>query len=229
MMSFDDCVYNPPTENLSMKVYNFKEILEGNGVENPEDSPLYHFCDCLDAIGVKIEPTGPWICGGSVLKTFLGQPLDTDIDLFFAGQVTYNDALTKMGKNAKLTRETALSHTFDCLFEHSGKEYKQQVQLVKYIFKPKASEIIDTFDLSVCQIAFDGERVVAPESSIEDMKNNRLTINVDKVTMPGSTLRRIIKYVKRGFTVDDKNLQAFSDRFLEGESEAKEKAGFVEY
>lgn len=197
-----------------MKVYNFKQLLEQNGVSNPLDCELYYITDCLEAIGLVVNPKGPWIAGGSILRTFLGQPLDTDIDLFFANAVQFNACNALMKEYAILTKDTSFSQTYDFIIEHKGQDIRKTIQLVSFVYKDKASEIIDTFDISVCQIAFDGERVVMCDNVIDDVKNKHITLNVDKVQQPGSTLKRIVKYVSRGYSVDCNELDAFSNRFM---------------
>lgn len=199
-----------------MKIYNFEEILEQNGIKQPLDSELYYICYCLESVGITINPKGPWICGGAVMKTYLGEPLDTDIDIFFASQEQFYEAVVSMTSNATLTKDTTFSKTFDFVIEHKGKESRKTVQLIQFVFKEKASEIIDIFDLSVCQIAFDGKRVVACDGVLEDIKNKRVRVNIDKIQQPGSTLKRFVKYASRGYSISMEDLDAFNHRFVEG-------------
>lgn len=197
-----------------MKVYDFNTILESNGISNPEDSELYYVVDCLQAIGIKINPKGPWIAGGAILRTFLGQSLDTDIDLFFVNQGQYDEAYEKMKKNALFITESEFSSTFKTLVEHKGVEKEHKVQLVKFVYSEKASGIIGVFDINVCEMAFDGKRIIVPEESLEGIKSKRMKIHVDRITYPTHTLKRVMKYVSRGFAIDEKNVQEFANRFI---------------
>lgn len=199
-----------------MNVYNFKQLLEENGINNPLDSDLYHITDCLESIGVKISPEGPWIAGGSVMKTFMGQPLDTDIDVFFKDAPQYEHHVKIMDNNAIVSKETTFSKTYDFIIEHNGVVSRRTIQLINFVYRNKASEIIDTFDLSVCQIAFDGERIVVVDGVLDDIKNKRVKLHVDNLTQPGSTLKRIVKYAGRGFTFSCEDLDAFNHRFVIG-------------
>lgn len=202
-----------------MKVYDFDSILKDNGIENPSDSQLYHIVDMLESIGIKIQPNGPWVAGGAVLRTFMGLTIDTDLDIFFPNEPSYLTAKLILEKNAKSVRETKFSNTFEFLTDHFGKEIVITIQLVKYVYGDKISNIIQLFDLSICQLGFDGERIVCPEESIEDLRRRRMTILVENITHPGSTFKRIIKYVGRGFYITNENLQEFADNWIVGEKE----------
>lgn len=197
-----------------MKVYDFNTILESNGISNPEDSELYYVVDCLQAIGINVNPKGPWIAGGSILRTFLGQSLDTDIDLFFVNQGQYDETYEKIKKNALFVTESKFSSTFKTLVEHKGVEKEHKVQLVKFVYSEKASGIIGVFDINVCEMAFDGKRVIVPEESLEGIKNKQMKIHVDRITYPTHTLKRVMKYVSRGFAIDEKNIQEFANKFI---------------
>lgn len=203
-----------------MKVYNFDSVLRTNGIENPSDSQLYHIVDMLESIGIKIQSSGPWVAGGAVLRTFMGLAIDTDLDIFFPNELSYTAAKLILEKNAKLVRETKFSNTFEFTVEHTNKELTVTIQLVKYVYSDKISDIIQNFDLSICQLGFDGERIVCPEESIEDLRAKRMTIHSDRITHPGSTLKRIIKYAQRGFYVTNENIQNFANQWIVGEGES---------
>ncbi len=44
----------------------------------------------------KLEEDGPWIAGGSLLRTKLGLPMTTDIDIFFKNKQQFDDYLFKI-------------------------------------------------------------------------------------------------------------------------------------
>ncbi len=204
-----------------MKVYNFKQLLETNGISNPEDCELYHIVDSLEAVGIKINPSGPWIAGGAVIRTFLNQPLDTDIDIFFKDITQFTIADKNIKDKATFIEESKFSKSYQCIFEHKGVERIHKIQLISFLMAEKASEIISKFDISICQIAFDGERVIMPEKTLEDIKSKNAKILVDVVSFPGSTLKRIVKYAGRGYQFSAKNLQEFADKYIVGERELK--------
>ncbi len=197
-----------------MKVFNFENILLENGIKDPLDSEIYKFVYNVESIGITICKDGPWIAGGAILKTFIGEPIDTDIDVFFASNEQLYECFVKMEKNSKLVSESKFSKTFEFLSEHNGVESTKKIQFVNYVYKPKASEIISEFDINICQFAFDGERIVVEDDVLEHVRNRKMKILVDKITHAGSTLKRIVKYSRKGFVATDENLNEFNQKFL---------------
>lgn len=197
-----------------MKVYDFKTILEDNGISYPENSELFRVVYCLESIGVVVGVKGPWIAGGALLRTFLGEPITTDIDFFFSCEAQYNEAYEKMKKNALLLTETKFSSSFNTIVEHNGKETEYKIQLVKFVYAEKAIGIINVFDIDICEMAFDGKRILVPEQSLQSIMSRQLRIHVDRITNPAHTFKRVVKYVSRGFKTDEKNLQEFANKFI---------------
>jgi hypothetical protein len=161
-----------------------------------------------------LMPWQPWIAGGAVLRTFLGEPLTTDVDLFFSCETQYNEAYEKMKKNALFLVESQFSSSFKIVVEHKGIDKEYKIQLVKFTFSEKATGIIGVFDINVCEMAFDGKRIVVPEESLEGIQTKKMKIHVDRITYPAHTLKRVVKYASRGFSIDEKNLQEFADKFI---------------
>jgi hypothetical protein len=199
-----------------MKVYNFKQLLEENGIIDPESSELYNIIDCLEGIGINIKTEGPWIAGGALVKTFMGEPLDSDIDIFFKTYDQHVDASYALNNYAKFIKSSKFSETFEFTGEYKGVDKKYTIQLVTFAINNKASELIESFDINVCQIAFDGERVVVADGVIDDIRNKKMKLILNKITHPGSTLKRIVKYAHRGFDVDTKDLDEFNNKFVFG-------------
>ena len=59
--------------------------------------------------------------------------------------------------------------------------------------------VIDSFDFSICQFGFDGEDLFLGDWALFDMARKRLVPG--KVTFGTSTLRRVIKYTRQGYTI----------------------------
>lgn len=83
-----------------------------------------------------------------------------------------------------------------------------KIQLIKRNYYNTVKDVIDDFDITVCQIALDNivEPVVGPQFA-EDVAAKRLRFN--KVT-PGSA-KRLIKYWTYGYIPSDNTLQLVID------------------
>lgn len=157
----------------------------------------------------KIAEQGPWVAGGSVRRLVTRLPQDSDFDFFFRDQEQF-DAFCEQMKpmGAKRVNESDFNITFrlpaaepkpveDDVFEGGGPELK--VQAIRIAFYPTLADCIASFDFSICQFGFDGERLLFGEWTLFDVANKRLVPG--KLTFGTSSLRRVIKYTRQGFTI----------------------------
>jgi len=130
-----------------------------------------------------------WIAGGCLRDYFAGQPLKTDIDMFFPNQAEFDKTklyLLEMGAKLKWesgngAKLTYKNHTYDLV--------------KKYFTNPK--DTIDAFDFTVSMFAVDSTQVYNGETSFIDLSKRQLMIN--KITFPASTMRRAFRYYEKGF------------------------------
>jgi hypothetical protein len=176
-----------------------------------------------------------WIAGGTVLNWYQHRPADSDIDLFFHSEKDF-DKMNKLFSNAyeitpsiddvfvnlgaKKTYETVNSdilitdrHQSDNAITYtvtiSGASHPLwKVQLIKRRFYNTIEEVIDDFDISVCQIATDSyNKVVTSKHFAEDFAARRLRF----VSTTPSSAKRLIKYWTYGFTPTDEDIQSVID------------------
>lgn len=197
-----------------MNNYDSFSFLKSLGYENPEESELFTYSYYLDAIGITINPNSPWIIGGSVLRTICNEPLNTDIDLFFKNDSIYADSLKKIKNNSKFISKTKFSDSFECIFEHNNEDKIRKLQLISCSMGETIKDITLKFDIDICRVAFDGNSIIASEEIVDGILHKKMKIDVDVVTHPALTFKRIVKYARRGFEVSDENLQAFADKFF---------------
>lgn len=79
-------------------------------------------------------------------------------------------------------------------FKREGTKKKAQVILC---IRGTPSQVIETFDFSVCQWAHDGETIWWGEHTIQDMLRGR--VRIVRIHHPMSTMRRMVKYSGRGY------------------------------
>lgn len=135
-----------------------------------------------------------WLAGGALRRTITGKPLDSDFDIFFAGYdhyVSYKDLLAKF--DGKLHKESENADTYH--IEVDGK--KRTIQLIKVIYPQHVADLLDAFDFTICQLAYDGIELATGEYTLWDIGRKRLAVH--KITRHVSSLRRLLKYTKEGY------------------------------
>lgn len=141
-----------------------------------------------------VSAAGPWIAGGALRRTLLGQEPESDFDFFFRdqGQLdTFRRDLEARG--FKLVKET--EHHVE--FLGNAGDHKVQVQLIRFAFYADAAAVIDSFDFTICQFSYDGKTLTCGDHALWDLGRRRLAVN--KITFPLSTMRRVLKYGTQGF------------------------------
>lgn len=171
--------------------YSFEDFKSRYGISIPEN-----WENIIKVIGPKTS--GPWIAGGFLRRLFCALPLDSDIDIFCFDE---NQRVETIGAlNAAFSGiETAEGEYNSSMLIPFSEDHKSiKVQVIK-IFSLTADAVIDGFDFTICQWAFDGENLIVGPYTIYDTLRKRLAIH--KITFPISTARRILKYANQGYTV----------------------------
>ena len=148
-----------------------------------------------EALGVS--QVGPWLAGGSLRRLLLqDDPFGSDLDFFFRddGQAdAFAERLRKLGFRKVFS--TAHATTWKGCID--GRELV--VQAVRIGFYASPGDLIDAFDFTICQLAWDGSALTIGEHTLWDLGRKRLVIH--KVSYAVATVRRILKYTKQGFTI----------------------------
>lgn len=143
-----------------------------------------------------LSENGPWLAGGAIRRTLLQQEPDSDFDFFFRDPdqlSTFTSALERIGL-AKLRETEHHVHYQGCV---GGSSLPINIQCIRFAFYTDAEAVIDSFDFTICQFAFDGMKLTTGLYSLWDLGRKRLAIH--KVTFPVSSMRRVLKYAQQGF------------------------------
>jgi hypothetical protein len=156
---------------------------------------------------IPVPNSSRWIAGGSIRRTIAGISLDSDIDFFFKDEKALSEWEDEaIAKGASLLSKNDKNRTYILPTEIAeGKadkgfylpELKLQAINFQYFGSPEA--VIDSFDFTICQFAFDGTHIYMGYWSLYDLARKRLVPH--RVTYGVSTIRRIIKYCNQGYTV----------------------------
>ncbi len=180
------------------KVNQFKTLTFGvqprSSLVHAEDYKIYEF--------LNIEKYNAIIAGGCALSWYQHQPVGLkDIDLWFDTQDHLNE-MSRFLSDYSFNRrafQSANAETWECTADNN-KTYR--IQLIKNYFYTDIHEVINNFDISVCQIATDGNTWYHSDQFCADLKEKRLRFVKNT---PGS-LKRLIKYWGYGFQPDDNTL-----------------------
>lgn len=186
----------------------YNNVLGDRGIENR----------LLDSLYVAL-PDGAIIAGGFMTAIVQETKDATDIDVFFTSESAFKEAFDRLQKGAehgsydeecwaikdyKLDPSIGVDNKDDTRM--SGLRYvkfvhptRPPIQLIKLVWYESAEHVIDSFDLTVAQFALDvatGNLVFNPISWV-DIARKRLVLH--RMQFPASTLRRVIKYSKKGY------------------------------
>ena len=145
---------------------------------------------CLEVNGGNV------ILGGGALQKLVRTDQEiNDYDLFFKNKAAL-----------ELTKAHFESLGYDLIFECPKGElftYRKKasifdligptkVQLISKFFYDGPEDLIDSFDFTATQWAYDGENVHTTVQTIKDTKNKMLRLH--KLTFPAATMNRVGKY-----------------------------------
>ena len=127
-----------------------------------------------------------WIAGGSLLSLLTGAPVN-DYDVFSADPE----------KTAKWFKAEGYEPGFENDLIANFQHRDAKVQVIKRHTRPSMEATIDLFDFTAVCAAFDGERFVCHPRFYLDAAQRRLVVH--KLTFPLSSVRRALKYSRKGF------------------------------
>lgn len=146
----------------------------------------------------NVTPPGPWVAGGSVRGLFARTSMDSDFDFFFsnADQASvFTSAVEVAG--ALLKSKNDKNSTWIIPASQAGPEIR--VQAVTFAYFESMQKVIESFDFTICQFAFDGTHFEVGEFSLWDVARKRIV--PARITFGVSSLRRLLKYGRQGYTI----------------------------
>ncbi|MFG1389057.1 hypothetical protein [Xanthobacter versatilis] len=177
---------------LAMQTYELRDFLARSTDQSFDDTTLAHVLAALP----PLSATGPWLAGGSLRRSLLRQEPDSDFDLFFRDADQLEDFRNGVEAAGLVKVRETVHHVH--YRGRVGGSIERDVQLIRFAFYGNAAAVIDSFDFTICQIAYDGEKLFVGEHTLWDLARKRLAVN--KITFPVSSTRRMLKYAAQGFT-----------------------------
>lgn len=139
-----------------------------------------------------VSPTKDvWIAGGAIRQWFNDGELMTDIDVFGKNQESLDNFISeKLWAAEKISEQNHLSS-----FSLNG----QLIQVIKYDYYDSVHNLLDSFDFTVCQFAWDGKTVYSTEAAIVSVLRKHLRVHQITKELAADSLRRAFKYQRKGY------------------------------
>jgi len=175
---------------------------------------------------------GPWIAGGAPLRWYQGVPVgESDIDVFCKDQKQFDELVERIlgykRYHKKWDSENAVTYEI-----YPSSDSKEEftlngwtIQIIKRKFFDSAQEVIDNFDVSVCQVATDGWNWALGRHTARDIREGNLRMNLP---LQADALKRYVKYTAYGYRPVDGLFEAIQNnpvgRWVFGRTEDYENA-----
>lgn len=155
--------------------------------------------------------SGPWIAGGAVLAWYQDKPVTSDIDVFCknkhqASQVIKN-VMEEYTNNmySQVIIETENATTIRVQGQKETESWTIQVITCRYF--NTLQDVIDNFDITVCQVGTAGDQWVLGSHTAKDIKERKLRFN--KYTTDAA--KRLVKYWVYGYEPVEGTLDAIKN------------------
>jgi|APHig6443717497_1056834.scaffolds.fasta_scaffold86994_2 hypothetical protein len=156
----------------------------------------------------KKERMNVVIAGGAIRDSLFGDEY-SDIDIF---------GLTKEDLDLFVKLNLTKSHGYKLVyFNDNLRTYRKGKIKVQIIYREyeKLTDIIDSFDFTVCQFMYDGEKVICNPSGLLDVYHKRIVINHLDPLFVFDSLRRVQKYIQKGYTICNGGIKDILDKTRE--------------
>jgi hypothetical protein len=148
------------------------------------------------------------IAGGCIRDSLFGQEFN-DIDIF---------GLTKDDLDLFIKMNLTKGHGYKLVyFNDNLRTYRKGKIKVQIIYREyeKLTDVIDSFDFTVCQFMYDGDKIICNPSSMMDVYHKRIVINHINPLFVLDTFRRTQKYIKKGYSICNGGVIAILDKCRE--------------
>ena len=86
-----------------------------------------------------------------------------------------------------------------------------KIQCVSFVYFKDVGELFDSFDFDVCMLAYDGESIHVSESTMNAINNKKIVLK--KINYPSVTLKRLVKYMRQGYDINDTDVMMLAKSF----------------
>ena len=184
-----------------LTLHSTTEVSNSNKEVETLECPTVHRDDveAVSVIGPNLE-SGPWIAGGACLRWYQGLPVgENDIDVFCRNAVQAQqtiDRIKSYGRySVKYQSENAVTIEYWDKDTSSGLD-TTTIQIITRRYFDSIQQVIDNFDISVCEIGTCGNEWVMGNFTARDIREKNLRF---KMPMQADAPKRLTKYWTYGY------------------------------
>lgn len=150
-----------------------------------------------------------WIAGGAV-RDWFHTSKKSDCDFFAEDRLTMAELVRWLRKNRQFKHYLITKNAIKGYITVNDKKY--DVDIVKKPFQ-NATDCIENFDFTVCCFAVNADNFYYHISAPFDLLKMKLVIN--KLPQPIDTLKRLTKYIDKGFKACNGTLMTLAKKIAE--------------
>ena len=141
---------------------------------------------------------GPWIAGGAALRWWQGQPVgDSDIDVFCASAKQAEEVIERIKDYGRWQRKHESDNAVTLSYWSKEDSFKiWTIQIIKRRYFKSLEDIINSFDMTVCEIGTGGNEWVLGKQTAKDIRERNLRL---KMPLQPDALKRVVKYWTYGY------------------------------
>jgi len=141
---------------------------------------------------------GPWIAGGAALRWWQHQPVgESDIDVFCANAKQAEDIIERIKDYGRWQRKYESDNAVTLSYwskDNSSKTWT--IQIIKRRYFKSLEDVINNFDITVCEIGTCGNEWVLGKQTAKDIRERNLRL---KIPLQPDALKRVVKYWTYGY------------------------------
>lgn len=156
------------------------------------------------------EKHGPWIAGGACLRWYQGQPVgDSDIDVFCRDQAQAEYLINEIKSYGRFTVKFE-SQNAVTLEHHAKGDWTRSwtIQIITRRYFKSLQEVIDSFDITVCQVGTGGNSWLLNPQTARDIRERNLRF---RLPLQPDAPKRLTKYWVYGFRPVEGTIEAICE------------------
>jgi hypothetical protein len=140
---------------------------------------------------------GPWVAGGAALRWYQGQPVgENDIDIFCRSAAQAKTIIDAVKSYGRYTTKFESDNATTLSYWAKDNSRTWTLQIIKRRYFNSLQEVIDNFDITVCQIGTCGNNWLLNKDTAKDIRERNLRMNMP---LHPDAAKRLAKYWTYGY------------------------------